>query len=212
MPEFSIKEPAMPVRIVEISPGELREYSRIPSKYEVKTILQVELIDRGLGGVLLRQAALENPYWKDYDALGDTPVEWPASFDVSRWGFFLAKDHGTPVGGAAVAFASPGVDMLDGRSDLSVLWDLRVRPDYQGVGIALFRHAVKWSRERGCLQMKVETQNTNLPACRFYQRMGCELGDIRRYGYAAEPKMKHETMLCWYLDLVRQEPPDGMVA
>lgn len=202
----------MPVEIVEIGPGDLREYSLIPSKFEVKTVLQVELIDRGLGGVLLKQAAVENPYWKDYDACGDTPLDWPGTFDVSRWGFFLAKDHETPVGGAAVAFASPGVHLLDGRKDLSVLWDLRVRPDHRGVGIALFRHAAAWSQERGCLQMKVETENTNLPACRFYQRMGCELGDIRRFGYAAVPEMKHETMLCWYLDLDRSEPPTGMAS
>jgi len=42
--------------------------------------------------------------------------------------------------------------------------------------------------------------------------MGCELGDIRRFGYAAVPDMKHETMLCWYLDLERPEPPGGVVA
>jgi GNAT superfamily N-acetyltransferase len=212
VPEFLIKEPAMPVRIVEIGPGDLPEYSRIPSKYEVKSVLKPELLDRGLGGLLLKQVPLEKSYWKDYDAFGDTPLDWPASFDVSHWGFFLAKDDAVPVGGAAVVFATPGVDMLDGRRDLSVLWDLRVRPDYRGVGIALFRHAAGWSREHGCLQMKVETQDTNLPACHFYQRMGCELGDIRRFGYAAVPEMKHETMLCWYLDLERREPPGGVVA
>ena len=193
----------MPVQIVEIGPGDLREYGRIPSRFEVKASLQVELIDGGLGGVLLKQVAVETPYWKDYDASGDTPVDWPTSFDVSNWGFFLAKDRGRAVGGAAVAFASTGTDMLEGRKDLSVLWDLRVRPEYRGVGIALFRHAAGWSRKHGCLQMKVETQNTNLPACRFYQRMGCELGEIHRFGYVNVPEMKHEVMLCWFLDLDR---------
>lgn len=49
--------------------------------------------------------------------------------------------------------------------------------------------------------MKVETQNVNVPACRFYQRMGCRLGEIRQYGYAAVPAVADEVMLNWYLEL-----------
>jgi streptothricin acetyltransferase len=49
--------------------------------------------------------------------------------------------------------------------------------------------------------MKIETQNVNVPACRFYQRMGAYLGEIHRHGYAAIPAVAHEVMLNWYLDL-----------
>jgi len=49
--------------------------------------------------------------------------------------------------------------------------------------------------------MKIETQNVNVPACRFYQRMGAHLGEIRCYAYAAVPAVAHEVMLNWYLDL-----------
>ena len=49
--------------------------------------------------------------------------------------------------------------------------------------------------------MKVETQNVNVPACRFYQRMGCRLDEIRRFGYAGVPAVAEEVMLNWYLDL-----------
>jgi hypothetical protein len=31
--------------------------------------------------------------------------------------------------------------------------------------------------------------------------MGCELGVIHRHGYAGHPKVAHEAMLLWYLDL-----------
>jgi GNAT superfamily N-acetyltransferase len=49
-----------------------------------------------------------------------------------------------------------------------------VRPEVRssGVGSALFRAAEDWSRRRGCRTLKVETQNINLPACRFYVHMG----------------------------------------
>jgi streptothricin acetyltransferase len=49
--------------------------------------------------------------------------------------------------------------------------------------------------------IKVETQNVNVPACRFYQRMDCQWGEIRRFGYAAVPAVAQEVMLNWYLDL-----------
>ena len=57
------------------------------------------------------------------------------------------------------------------------------------------------SRKQGCKQLKIETQNTNVPACRFYASCGCRLGAIDRYGYAHDPRVAHEAMLLWYLDL-----------
>ncbi len=96
-----------------------------------------------------------------------------------------------------MAFNTSGVYMLEGRHDLSVLWDIRVQPELRGRGIghALFMQAAEWSRARGCTQMKIETQNVNVPACRFYARMGCELGAINRYAYAGQPHVAHEVML-----------------
>ncbi len=191
----------MPIRILEIGPERLGEYATIPIKLEVKSVLQVDLVDEGLGGILLHEEPIEKPYLKDYDSFGDVPTDWPRHFDVSNWGFFLAMDRDRFAGGAAVAFEPRGVDMLEGRGDLAVLWDLRVPPPYRGAGIPLFRYAAEWSKKRGCRQLKVETQNINVPACRFYQRMGCRLGEIRRFGYAAVPAVASEVMLCWYLEL-----------
>jgi len=191
----------MPVQIIEVPPERLTDYARIPSRLEVKSSLQVELVDGGLGGMLLHQAAVEKPYLKDYDSYGETPSDWPQLFDVTNWGFFLAMDGDRLAGAAAVAFDTPGVSMLEGRRDLAVLWDLRSQPAYRGAGILLFRHAAQWSKKHACRQMKVETQNINVPACRFYQRMGCQLGEIRRFGYAAVPSVAHEVMLNWYCNL-----------
>jgi GNAT superfamily N-acetyltransferase len=197
----TLQEPAMPVQIVEIGPGRLGEYASVPSRFDVKSTLQVELVEGGLGGMLLRQVPLERPYIKDYDAYGEIPTDWPKLFDVINWGFFLAMEGERRAGAAAVAFDTSALLMLEVRRDLAVLWDLRTEPAYRGVGIPLFRYAAEWSRKRGCQQMKIETQNVNIPACRFYQRMGCQLGEIRRFGYAAVPAVAHEVMLNWYLDL-----------
>jgi GNAT superfamily N-acetyltransferase len=188
----------MPVKIIEVGPECLVEYASVPIKVEVKSTLQVELVDGGLGGMLLRQVPVEEPYVKDYDSYGETPADWPKLFDVTNLGFFLAMDGERPAGAAVVAFDTSGVFMLEARRDLAVLWDIRSYPAYRGVGIPLFRYAIEWSRKHGCRQMKVETQNVNIPACRFYLRMGCQLGEIHRFGYAAVPSVAHEVMLNWY--------------
>jgi hypothetical protein len=44
----------------------------------------------------------------------------------------------------------------------------------------------------------VETQNINVPACRFYARMRCTLGAIHRYAY---PDLPGEAQLLWYRTL-----------
>ena len=191
----------MPVQIAQIGPERLGDYASIPSKFEVRSTLQVELIEGGLGGMLLRQVPVESTNIKDDDGDGEIPSNWPKLFDVTNWGFFLALDGGRLAGAAAVAFDTRGILMLEARRDLAVLWDLRAHPAHRGVGIPLFRHAAEWSRKHACRQMKVETQNINVPACRFYQRMGCQLGEIRRFGYAAVPAVAQEVMLSWYLDL-----------
>ena len=93
--------------------------------------------------------------------------------------------------------------MLQGRKDLAVLWDLRVQPDLRGNGIGtkLFIHAAEWARQRKCKYLKIETQNTNVPACRFYARLGARLGGVDRHGYAGCPSIENEVMLLWYYDL-----------
>ena len=59
-------------------------------------------------------------------------------------------------------------------------------PEYKrrGIGKALFRASVEWCREEGLKMLKIETQNVNVPACRFYASQGARLGAINRYAYA----------------------------
>jgi ribosomal protein S18 acetylase RimI-like enzyme len=99
-----------------------------------------------------------------------------------------------------LAFGTEGLDMLEGRTDMTVLWDIRVDPDLRrsGLGCSLFLAAEAWARSRGCRRLKLETQNINVPACRFYAGQGFVLGSIRRFAYAEFPD---EIQLLWYKDL-----------
>jgi GNAT superfamily N-acetyltransferase len=181
-----------------LTPAALSEHAAIRIAFLVDQILQVRLIDGGLGGMSVTQAAVTDPYLKDYDAIeGAGPQCWPGRFDVSNWGLVGARRDGTRVGGAVIATRTPGLHMLDGRDDLAVLWDIRVSPRERGGGIgsALFRAAGDWARARGCWWLKIETQNVNVPACQFYHKMGCTLGAIDRFAYPGRPA---EAQLLWW--------------
>lgn len=183
----------------------LGEYATIPTAFEVSAVFDVA--GRGVGGFALTERRLDAPYVKDYDAIeGEAPALWAARFDLSQWGLLAARVGGRRVGGAAVAFDDPGLDLPEGRQDLAVLWDIRVSPETrgQGVGRALFAAAEAWAKARGCREMKAETQNVNVPACRFYMRQGCVLGAVNRSAY---PGLPGEIQLLWYKDLTRPSRP-----
>jgi GNAT superfamily N-acetyltransferase len=190
----------MRIDVTEESAGALGEFARIPISFEVRSLLDVAGPDEG-GGFVLTERSLPAPYVKDYDAIaGEGPTRWADRFNLANWGFISARVEGRPAGAAVVAFDTPGVNMLEGRRDLAVLWDLRVAPEArgQGIGSALFRAAEAWARARGCTQMKIETQNINVPACRFYAARGCVLGAANRLAY---PELPDEVQMLWYKSL-----------
>jgi GNAT superfamily N-acetyltransferase len=191
----------MQIEVVEESATSLAEYARIPIAFEVRRVFEVADSVARAGGFELSERDVAVPYMKDYDADGaDAPLSWSRQVDKARWPFFVAVSVGRRIGGAVVAFDTPGVDMLEGRSDLGVLWDIRVAPDVRGhgVGVALLRAAETWAKDRGCRQLKVETQSINVPACRFYASQGFVLRAIDRFAYPAHPD---EVQLLWYKDL-----------
>jgi GNAT superfamily N-acetyltransferase len=189
------------VTIVEEPIANLSRHASIPISFTVARVLEATVTGSGLAGIELTARDLEVPWVKDYDALpGAGPAWWAERFDVSTWGLLAAREAGDRVGGAVLAWRTPGLYMLEGRTDVAVLWDLRVRPGSRrhGVGASLFRAGEAWARARGCRAMKVETQNVNVDACRFYAAMGCTLGRIDLYAY---PELPTEVQLIWHRGL-----------
>lgn len=189
----------MTIDVAEEPMTAVAEYGLLPIAFRVDRVLDVTA--RADGGFALSPRRLEIPYVKDYDAIdGEGPLRWTRRFDISNWTLFTARVAGRRVGGATVAFNTPGLTMLEGRRDLSVLWDIRVAADARGKGIgsALFERVEGWAQTQGCRQLKIETQNINARACGFYARHGCQL---RAVHHAAYPELPEETQLLWYKDL-----------
>ena len=177
------------------------QYDQVPMRFCASTIYAIEKHDRGLCGFSLVEISVE-PFAKDFCI--ESSENWKR-WDLSNWAFFMAYDGDKPVGAAAVASRTKEINMLAGRDDLAVLWDIRVDESCKrrGVGQRLFNMVVDWSRRAGLSQMKIECQNNNVAACKFYHKQGAVLCEINEYAYYNEPEYRHEAQLVWYLDITR---------
>jgi len=185
--------------------ADLSRHGAVSIAFEVTSVLNVELVEAGVGGLLLTERAVDDPWVKDYDVVDGGPSTWASRFDVSTWGLLGAYEDNRRIGGAVIAYDTPKLDMLRGRLDLAVLWDLRVDPDFRrcGVGATIFGASEAWARARGCTALEVETQQVNVPGCLFYARMGCSLAAVDRFAYADLPE---ETQLIWRRHLDASQP------
>ena len=141
----------MTVDVAEEGLSSLSEYARIPIAFEVREVFDVVESRAGSTDFLLTPRAVADPYVKDYDEHDGGPEAWSGRFDLSAWRFFVARMNGARVGGAVVVFQAPGIEMLQGRTDVAILWDIRVAPSARrhGVGAALIASAEAWSVTRG---------------------------------------------------------------
>jgi ribosomal protein S18 acetylase RimI-like enzyme len=184
------------VRVLETPADALHDYARVPIVFETHEVVRVARAEEG-PGIRLDTETLHAPFTKDYDALPDaSPVEWARRFDLSRWTLFGAFTGDERVGGAALVTDRAGIDMLDGQDDAALLWDIRVSPTCRraGVGSALLAAVERVAITRGARWLDVETQNVNVPACRFYERLGFR---VRAANVHAYPDLPDEIQLIW---------------
>jgi ribosomal protein S18 acetylase RimI-like enzyme len=70
-------------------------------------------------------------------------------------------------------------------NNTAFVWNLMVDLDYRrnGIGRRLWHRARDFAKGMGVRAMMIETQNTNVAACCFYQRMGCTLVGLNEAMY-----------------------------
>jgi streptothricin acetyltransferase len=68
----------------------------------------------------------------------------------------------------------------------------------QGHGKRLLDAVVTWARQLGVAGVRLETQNNNVPACRFYKRYGFMFGGYDESLYKGIPEHRDETAFFWY--------------
>lgn len=169
----------------------LNEYARIPIAFEVHS----RLLAPTPGMTTLDVEDVRPPYTKDYDALpGQSPADWPKQHDVAKWYTIFVLNRGSILGGAIVIPAAAS-------ETTATLWDLRVHPAVRrrAIGSALFNAATQWAHAHNHVALTVETQDNNVPACRFYAARGCTLTHVVPRAY---PQLPDESRLIWRKSLV----------
>jgi streptothricin acetyltransferase len=187
----------MDVDIAEEGPERLADYARVPIAFVVDAAFDDDALETLRRGGRAAPTPVPVPYEKDYDATpGGRPTDWPTRFDVGRWIILGASRAGQRIGGAVVVVGDRVADPLRGQPDAALLWDLRVAPAARrhGVGTALLQAAENAAVQRGARSLRVETQQINVAACRFYRRNGFSIEQIRRDAY---PDLPDEVQLLW---------------
>lgn len=75
--------------------------------------------------------------------------------------------------------------------------DVAERYRRRGIGSMLIRQAREWAREQGCRGLYAETQHTNVPAMRFYEKNGLAIRGIDTMLYYNTPH-RGETAVFYY--------------
>ncbi len=143
---------------------DLHDCFNLDSSYETGCVWQLEQREDETGiSVALRKVYLPRPMQVSYPPLGGELL--------NRWeqgGCVLVAE----LDGRVRGYVDVGV-----QRDQKLGWvhNLVVDRPYRrrGLGTALLREAMRWSRQRGLQQMMLVVQSKNDPAIRFCQRLGC---------------------------------------
>ena len=183
----------------------LADYASIPMEFTVNSVLDVVGRPGFPGGFSLREMPVKAPWVKDYrPATGESRQQELTRFCCEHnHAYFLALLDDRPVGAATgIRFCEDAeyYCLLGGSRDTAILHDIRVHPDYarQGVGTLLFGAFRDWAVEQRLGLLKIETQNINVPACRFYANMGAYLGGVQQHAY---PEFPDEVQLLWFVEI-----------
>ena len=176
-------------------------YDKVSMIVNVCTEYKIKRIDNGRGGLVFEEISVE-PYIKDLSVYNRV-MEFKNKFNITNWRFYMAFDGNTPVGAMTIVGKTDGLNMLYGREDACVLWDIRIADAYKhnGIGQKLLDMGVSNAKKDGYQQMIIECQNNNVPACKFYQKQGAVLSKIDMYAYYLEPEVRNEIQFIWYLDI-----------
>ena len=192
------RDGAVEIELREGGGDDLVGHADIPIRFLVDRVLSPRADGSGFELEILEPG---DRWVKDYDGEdGASPARWSERFDTALWRVVSAWRGTERIGGVVLIADVPGIDMLEGRSDLALIWDLRVAPAYRrcGVGARLISAAGEWARRHGCRELKVETQNINVPAVRFYESRGFRIRSVVRNAY---PGLPDELQLMLYRDV-----------
>ena len=128
------------------------------------------------------------PYEKILDV---DPEDYSTFIDNPQKVIFFADVDGKPAG---------QIKLIPWWNKFAYVEELIVDTEFRGhgVGRALMNYAIEWAKENGFPGLTLETQDNNVPACKFYEKCGFVLGGFDLYAFR-NLENASEIALYWYL-------------
>jgi GNAT superfamily N-acetyltransferase len=136
-----------------------------------------------------------------YSVVSVEPYQKPYEFEEKDYSSYISNPNKT------IYFAYAD-DQLAGQINVARHWnayawidDFMVDLHFRrlGIGRAMMQRVVAWARFRHLPGIMVETQDVNVPACRFYDNFGFRLCGFDTYLYKGLCPDTDEIALYWYL-------------
>jgi GNAT superfamily N-acetyltransferase len=159
------------------------------NKCDAAFTVDSKLVLRAEDGVVSYQVVSVKPYQKRY------------VFEERDYSAYISNPD-------KIVYFAYANDQLAGQINVAKHWnayawidDFAVNPLFRGhgVGRALMQKAVDWTKEKNLPGIMLETQDVNVPACRFYQNFGFKLHGFDTYLYKGLNPSTDEIALYWYL-------------
>jgi ribosomal protein S18 acetylase RimI-like enzyme len=170
----------MSIEIREIDESNARDLNQCDRTFLVDSILKLRIDNDTLAYSIFPISS----YSKNYP---------PTQIDSTSIVFF-AYDHGQLAG---QIIAHENWNRFAFIDDLTVDRQFRKR----GIGRALMARIVDWAKSRQLAGIMIETQNNNVGACKFYERLGFRLAGFDSMLYKAINPDTEEIALYWYLNV-----------
>ncbi len=197
-----MSEPEITLRPLELD--DIPRLVEIRSGYQSESILAVEPTGAGIvKGWRLVERKLAVPFDKGtlYD-FGEAEQESIRQRLLRPDETYLRVAEAKGLNGRLVGLLEMEIRVWN---DTVELVNLRIDQDYrrQGLGWRLWHRGLDFARGAGVRAIMIETQNTNLAACKFYERMGCQLVGLNEAFYANNGAAT-EIALFWAYFLTRE--------
>jgi streptothricin acetyltransferase len=190
--------------IRRLRPADLPRLKQIDATFSTDTILAVEKSVAGLEVAWrLTERTLAEPLHKTEGYIvDDQDVAEVRGRLLEGDGLYLVAEEGRRLVGL--------LDMERERwRDTAIIWNLLVDKEYRrrGLGREFIQRAIAWGRSHHLRAIVLETQTDNLPACRFYQAMGLQLGGIDDHYYTNHDIARNEVSIFWWYELNETATP-----
>lgn len=192
---ISESDPLATFHIRAMTTDDIPRLDAIRPGFTSETVLDVERTGSGLE---VRWQLVERPLRVPYDKRNRYDFDATEQANIRKR---LAQGDGLHL--VVERMERPGelVGVLDVTphdwNDTAWIWNLMLDREARGHGLGreLFMRAANWAEQAGFRALCLETQTNNVPACRFYLKMGCRLEGLRETLYTNNDLKRHEVAI-----------------